>query len=73
MKKGREWLTMLPTETQIKWFRESIQQKTKWRVRFTLDFDFETMERFIYSSFMWEKTKDGFSFWEPIANNEQYK
>lgn len=73
MKKGSEWLAMLPTETQFKWFREAIQQKTKWRVRFVLDFDFESMEKFIYSSFYWERTKNGLALWQSIANDEQYK
>lgn len=73
MKKGSEWLAMLPKEAQIKWFREMIHNDTKEMARYFLERDFTSMLEFILSTFIWEKSKDGVTYWGDHAYNEKYK
>ena len=73
MKKGSEWLATLPKEAQSKWLREAIGQNKKEMIRYFLDRDFESMSEFISATFIWEKSKDGVTYWGNIAYNEQYK
>jgi hypothetical protein len=73
MKKGSEWLAMLPKEAQFKWLREMIHNDTKEMARYFLERDFTSMLEFILSTFLWEKSKDGMTYWGNIAYNEQYK
>lgn len=73
MKKGNEWLAMLPKEAQFKWVREAIGQNKKEMIRYFLDRDFGSMLEFILSTFIWETSKDGVTYWGNIAYDEQYK
>ena len=73
MKKGSEWLAMLPKEAQIKWLREMIHNDTKEMARYFLERDFNSMLEFILSTFIWEESKDGVTYWGDHAYNEKYK
>lgn len=73
MKKGSEWLAMLPKEAQFKWYREMIHNDTKEVARYFLQRDFTSMLEFILSTFIWVASKDGVTYWGNIAYNEQYK
>ena len=73
MKKGSEWLAMLPKEAQFKWLREMIHNDTKEMARYFLERDFTSMLEFILSTFLWEKSKDGMTYWGNIAYNEKYQ
>ena len=72
MKKGCEWLAMLPKNAQFKWYRGILSQKTAGHARFVLDFEFKSMGDFILMSFLWAASRDGNSYWAKIAANEQY-
>ena len=73
MKKGNEWLAILPKETQSKWIREAIGQNKKEMIRYFLDRDFESMSEFILTTLLWQNSKDGVTYWGNIAYDEQYK
>lgn len=72
MKKGSEWLAMLPKEAQIKWLREMIHNDAKEMARYFLERDFNSMLEFILMSFLWAASRDGSSYWAKISCDEQY-
>ena len=73
MKKGSEWLVMLPKEIQRKWIRETILQHGKDFARFVLNQEMDGMCRLIAGSFTWSKSKDGLAFWQNLFMQHENK
>ena len=66
IRKGKEWLSMMPEELQQKWLCYTTISNAKGFVDWKLK-DKSTFRDFIFGSFLFSDTSEGARYWESIS------
>ena len=67
IRKGQEWLDMMPKQLQARWLIYTSKKNSIGFVDFMLK-DEDTFYNFISSSFSFYDTEEGVAYWESIAS-----